>query len=255
MIDVHAHLEQPDYDSDRDQVIEMCKQKLNAVITCCANPNDFKLTMDMVDKNKNFIFATFSSHPIYVKEINEVQKKEFFDLIVKNKDKIVGIGETGLDYFHVKENEWREKQKELFREHISLAKKLNKPIVIHSRDSIDDAVNILEQENTKNVLLHLFGARHLVKKIIDNNWSISVGPIAQRSKTHKKIIRDMPIENIMLETDSPWFGPEGKTNDPTAVIGVASRISEIKKITPEEVDKITTQNAIKFFDLKEITKN
>jgi TatD DNase family protein len=228
----------------------MCKQKLNAVITCCAHPNDFRVTMDMMEKHKNFIFATFSIHPIYVKKVNEQQKNEFFDLIYKNKDKIFGIGETGLDYFHVKENEWREKQKELFIEFISLAKQLKKPIVIHSRDAVDDVVNILEQEEAMNVLMHLFGARHLVKKIIENNWSISVGPIAQRSKTHKKIIRDMPIENIMLETDSPWFGSEGKRNDPTAVIGVANRISEIKKITPEEVDRITTQNTIKFFDLK-----
>jgi TatD DNase family protein len=250
MIDVHAHLEQPDYNLDRDRVIEMCKQKLKAVVTCCAHPNDFKLTMNIVDKQKNFIFTTLSIHPIYVKEVNEQQKNEFFDLIVKNKDRIVGIGETGLDYFHIKEDEWRIKQKELFIEHISLAKQLKKPIVIHSRDAIDDSVNILEQECANNVLLHLFGARHLVKKIIEKNWSISVGPIAQRSKTHKKIIRDMPIENIMLETDSPWFGPEGKRNDPTAVIEVSNRISEIKKITPEEVDRITTQNAIKFFDLK-----
>ena len=250
MIDVHAHLEQPDYNPDRDQVIEACKQKLKAVITCCAHPNDFRLTMDMVDKNSNFIFATFSVHPIYVKEVDIMQKNEFFDSIVKNKDKIVGIGETGLDYFHVKENEWQEKQKELFIEHISLAKKLKKPIVVHSRDAIDDTVNILEQEDVKNVLLHLFGARHLVKKIIENSWSISIGPIAQRSKTHKKIIRGIPIENIMLETDSPWFGLEGKRNDPTAVIGVADRIAEVKKISPEEVDRITTQNAIKFFDLK-----
>jgi len=131
-----------------------------------------------------------------------------------------------------------------------LAKKLKKPIIIHSRDAIDDVVNILEQEEAENILMHLFGARHLIKKIIENNWSISVGPIAQRSKTHKKIIRDMPIENIMLETDSPWFGQEGKRNDPLAVIGVANRIAEVKKITPEEVDRITTQNAIKFFDLK-----
>jgi len=250
MIDAHAHLEQPDYDPDRGQVIEMCKQKLNAVITCCAHPNDFKLTMDMIDKQKNFIFATFSIHPIYVKEINEKQKNEFLDLIANNKDKIVGIGETGLDYFHVKENEWRQKQKELFIEFISLAKQLKKPIVIHSRDAVDKVVSILEQEDARNVLMHLFGARHLVKKIIENKWSISVGPIAQRSKTHKKIIRDMPIENIMLETDSPWFGPEGKRNEPTAVIGVANRISEIKKIIPEEVDRITTQNAVKFFDLR-----
>ena len=97
--------------------------------------------------------------------------------------------------------------------------------------------------------MHLFGARHLLKRIIDNDWSISIGPIVQRSKNHKKLTRDTPIEKIVLETDSPWFGPEGKRNDPTGVLGVADRIAEIKKLTLEEVDKITTDNAIKFFDL------
>lgn len=250
MIDAHCHLEQPDYNPDRDSVIELCKQKLNAIITCCAHPRDFDLTMQMLKKYENFVFAAFSIHPIYVKEVNEKQKDEFFDLLVENKDKLSGIGETGLDYFHVKEDEWRKKQKELFIEHISLAKKLKKPLVIHSRDSADDVVNILEQEGTKNVLMHLFGARNLLDRIKVNDWYISVGPIVMHSKNHKKIVRDMPIERILLETDSPWFGLEEKRNLPTAVLEVSNRIAEIKKIDIEEVDRITTQNAIKFFDLK-----
>jgi TatD DNase family protein len=250
MIDVHAHLEQPEFSEDRDSVIENCREKLKAVVTCCAHPDDFQVTMSMIEKYKNFIFATFSIHPIYIKEITEKQKDEFFDLIIENKDLVSGIGECGLDYFEVKEDSWREKQKELFIEFISLAKKLNKPLVIHSRDAFDDAVKILEQEDAKNVLMHLFGARHLLKKIIDNDWFISVGPIVQRSKTHKKIVRDMPLERIMLETDSPWFGLDGKRNDPTAVIGVANKIAEIKKVDAKDVDMITTQNAIKFFNLK-----
>jgi TatD DNase family protein len=137
-----------------------------------------------------------------------------------------------------------------YKEAVILAKKLKKPLIIHSRDATEDAIKILEQEDAKNILMHLFGSRHLLKRVIDNGWSISVGPIVQRSKDHKKLTRDMPIEKIMLETDSPWFGPEGKRNDPTGVIGVVNRIAEIKKLTVEEVDRITTENAIKFLDLK-----
>jgi len=250
MIDAHCHLEQPDYDSDRNNVIESCKQKLNALVTCCASPNDFALTMQMLNKYKNFVFATFSVHPIYANKINEKQKNEFFDLITKNKDRVSGIGETGLDYNHVKEDAWRKKQKELFIEHISLAKDLKKPLVIHSRESTEDAIKILEQKDAKNVLMHLFGARHLLNRVKDNGWYISVGPIAIRSKTHKKIVRDMPIEKILLETDSPWFGAEGKRNDPTAVLQVANRVAEVKKLDVKEVDEITTRNAVKFFGLK-----
>jgi len=249
MIDCHCHLSESDYQKDRDEVIETCKQQLDAFITCCAHPKDFDLTMQMLEKHKNFVFATFSIHPIYIKKINEEQKNEFFDLITKNRERVSGIGETGLDYHHVTEEEWHKKQKELFIEHISLAKKLNKPIVIHSRDSTDDVIKILEQEDARDVLMHLFGARNLLNRVKENGWYISVGPIAMRSKKHKKIIRDMPIEKILLETDSPWFGHEGKRNDPTAVIGVANRIAEIKKISSEEADKITTENASKFFGL------
>jgi len=249
MIDVHCHLEQPDYDSDRDSIIESCKQKLDGIITCCASPDDFSLTMQMLEKHKNFVFATFSIHPIYVKEFNEKQKDEFFDLMIENKDKVNGIGETGLDYHHVTEDAWRKKQKELFIDHIALAKELKRPLVIHSRNSTEDVIKILEQEDAKNVLMHLFGKRSFLNRVKENGWYISVGPIAIRSKTHKKIIRDMPIEKTLLETDSPWFGPEGKRNVPTAVLDVANRISQVKKIDIKEVDKITTRNAIEFFGL------
>jgi TatD DNase family protein len=245
-------MEQEDYKLDRDEVIELCKQKLNAIVTCCAHPDDFNLTIQMLERYKNFIFAAFSIHPIYVKEIAPKQKEEFFNLLVENEGIINAIGETGLDYFHVEEESWRKKQKELFIEHISLAKKLNKPLVIHSRESTEDVIKTLEQENAKNVLMHLFGERKLLQKVIDNNWFISLGPILFRSKNHKKIARDMPLEKILLETDSPWFGLEGKRNDPTAVMSVANRVAEIKKLTVEEVDRQTTENAIKFFNLRSV---
>jgi Mg-dependent DNase len=150
MIDVHCHLEQKDYEKDRDEVIERCKRELKAVITCCCHPDDFDLTMEMVKKYKNFVFATVSIHPEYIKEIEHLNVNDFLKGIEENKEKIVGIGETGLDFI-IEEPEWREKQKELFIKFIDLAKSLNLPLVIHARKAFAEAIEILEKCQAKNV--------------------------------------------------------------------------------------------------------
>ncbi|MEM5766128.1 MAG: TatD family hydrolase [Candidatus Aenigmatarchaeota archaeon] len=249
MIDVHCHLEQRDYDSDRDEVIEKCKQELKAVITSCARPKDLDLTMQLVEKHRGFVFATVGIHPQYIKKINEKEKEEFFEIVRKNKDKIVGIGEVGLDFL-IEETEWREKQKELFSDFISLSNELKKPLIIHARKAFDEAIEILDAQKAKNVLMHFFSAKELLDRVIENGWYISVNTTLLTSKNIKKIVRDMPIERILTETDSPWLGSEGKRNDPRSIKLVIQRISEIKKVGLEEIDKLTTENAIKFFDLK-----
>jgi TatD DNase family protein len=252
MIDVHCHLEQEDYSSDRDEVIEKCRQQLKAIITCCAHPRDFDLTIQLTEKYKGFIFATAGIHPQYVREVDEKQKEEFFELIKKNRDKIVAVGEVGLDFNWEKENEWREKQKQMFVEFIGLAKELKLPLVIHSWDACEDAVRILEQENAKQVLMHMFEDNRLAKEVANNNWYVSMNAIVLSSKKFKKVVRDMPLEQLMLETDAPWLAPEGfgsKRNDPTAVKFVAEKIAEIKKTSFDEADEITTENALRFFDL------
>ncbi|MEM5791005.1 MAG: TatD family hydrolase [Candidatus Aenigmatarchaeota archaeon] len=249
MIDVHCHLEQEDYSQDRDEIIEKCRKELKAVITCCAHPKDFDLTLKLVEKYKRFVFATIGIHPEYIKEISEKEREDFFKKIENNKDKIVGIGETGLDFFWIKEKELQEKQKVLFIKSIDLAKKLDLPLIVHSRDAYEESIKILEQENAKKVLLHMFGANHLVKRVIENGWFISMNTIVLKSKKHKKVVRDIPLEKIMLETDSPWLSPSGGRNTPLSVKIVAEKIAEIKKVSFEEVDKITTENAIKFFSI------
>jgi len=132
MIDVHCHLEQPDYEKDRDEVIEKCKKELKAVITSCAHPNDLSLTLQLVERYKGFVFCTVGIHPEYVKEISEREKDEFLERVKANKDKIVGIGEVGLDFFWIREEEWRARQKELFVELIDFAKELKEPLFIHA---------------------------------------------------------------------------------------------------------------------------
>jgi len=255
MIDTHCHLEQKNYDPDRDQVIENCKKELKAVITSCVHPKDFQLTMELVEKYKGFVFASAGLHPEYIKEIGEKEIEEYFELIKESKDNVVALGETGLDYFWIKEAEWQKRQKELFIRMINFSKEIKKPLLVHSRDAYEDVVKILEQEDAKEVHLHLFGSNKLVKVAYANGWYISIGPIVLKSKKHFKIVRDMPLNLLFTETDSPWNHPKVFTehikvrNDPTSVKVVVEKISEIKRTSFENVDKITTENAIRFFNL------
>ncbi|OYT42576.1 MAG: hydrolase TatD [Candidatus Aenigmarchaeota archaeon ex4484_224] len=256
MIDVHCHLEQKDYEKDLDEVIKRAKENgLIAIITSCAHPKDFERTMEIVERYKNYVFASVGIHPEYIKELKENEIDNFLDLIKENKDKIVSIGEIGLDYYWIKEKEWQEKQKELFRKMINFAKEIKKPITVHIRNACEDCLKILEEENAKKVHLHMFMCHKFVDKVKENGWYVSINPVILRNKNHKKIAKKMPLERIMLETDAPWNSPkrilEGiyERNEPIAVKVVAEKIAEIKKISFEEVERQTDLNAIEFFKL------
>jgi TatD DNase family protein len=247
MIDVHCHLTQPDYDADRDDVINSCEKELKAVITSSPHPATFRLALQIAEKYKDFVFVSLGLHPIYIKELKEQHVNDSINFILENRERIVGIGEIGLDYYHTKEEYWQIKQQELFREMIRFALKLKLPLVVHTRDT-ERTIEILEQEGASKVLMHLFSIKPALKRIINNNWSISIGPNIIKSKTMKKIARDMPLEKIMLETDSPWFG-FGKRNTPLSIKVVTQEIAKIKKIPFEDVWQQTGENAVKFFSL------
>lgn len=255
MIDVHCHLEHHDFDVDRKDVIEKLKNEIKAVITVCTHQSDFGKTVKLVEENPNFVFASVGYHPGYIKEVKEKDIEELMEKIKENKERIVSVGEVGLDNFWIKEKSWQEKQKEMFIDFINFAKEIDKPLTVHSRDAYEDVVKILEQEDAKRVHLHLFGANQLVKEVSENGWYISIGPIVLRSKKHFQIARDMPLELLLLETDSPWNAPEvfleGKKvrNIPSNVKFVAQKVAEIKKISVEEVEKKTDENAIDLFNL------
>ena len=253
MIDIHCHLEQKAYNDDRYSIIEKCQNQLKAIITSCAHPQNFDLTLEIVEKFKNFVFATAGMHPIYIKEFSNVEINSFIEKLKINRKKFVGVGETGLDYFWVKNENQRENQKKLFTQLISLAKQLELPLIIHSRDAYEDTIEILEQEQARNVVMHMFGANKLTKRVIKNNWHISMNSIVLKSKKHKKVVRDCPINKLLIETDSPWLAPDSflnKRNDPTSTSYIVKKVAEIKKTNFEEIDKITTENAINFFQLK-----
>jgi len=250
MIDAHCHLESKEYANDLNQVIELCKKEgLKALISVCAHPKDFDRSLEIADKYKNYVFLYASIHPEFIKEITAKQVDEYFERLRENKDKLVAIGETGGDYFWIREPHWQKKQLELFVQHIELSKELKKPLVIHCRDAFEDVLRILENEDAKQVMLHLFSGHKFIDKVIENGWWISAGPIVLRSKNHKKIVKKIPLEKIMLETDSPWFGANKERNTPVSVIQVANKIAEIKKIDANQVSSLTDSNAVEFFSL------
>lgn len=274
MIDVHTHLEHKEYDKDRDDVIEKCRKELKAVITSCANPKDLDLTLGLVEKYKGFVFACVGLHPEFIKDNvfgKDSSLDDYLDKIKENKDKIIGIGEIGLDYFWIKEKKWQEKQKEQFIQLIDFSKELKKPLVIHSRDAGEDTFKILEQEDCKEVLLHFFTYKDLTDRVIENNYNISVNLLVTRNKTIKKIVKRTPLENIMLETDAPWLGPQkliselkpednlffkneknglaALRNDPTSIRQTAERIAKVKGLDFDHVWKTCGENTKIFFRL------
>ncbi|UZE93974.1 MAG: TatD family hydrolase [Candidatus Pacearchaeota archaeon] len=253
MIDCHCHFEQKEYDKDRNKIIEKCKKQLKAIITSSAHPKDIKLTLELTKKYPNFIFAAIGLHPTYIKELTEEQINKTIEAIKNNKDKIVAVGEIGLDYFWIKEEEWQEKQRQLFKKMIKIVKELGLPLVIHSRNAREDTIKILEEEGMKRkkVLMHLFTDRKNLQRVIDNGWFVSIGPGIKRSKNLRKIARDTPLNKILLETDSPWFAQENqKYGTPLNIKIAAKKIAEIKKLTIEQVEKQTDLNAIEFFNLE-----
>jgi TatD DNase family protein len=249
MIDVHCHLEQKDYQKDRDKVVENCKKELKAIITCCTKFEDLKLTLDLIDQYKNFVFGSFAIHPLHIQETDKETLEKFFSELEKNREKIVGIGETGLDFIIENEN-LRQRQREIFKKFIQFAKDLDLPLVIHSRKATKEAFEILDKAKPKKVLFHFFTEKSLLPKVLENNWSISVNTALRKSKKIKKIVRDVKIKNLMTETDAPWLGENNQRNDPLSIKLVVEEIAKIKKMEIEKVDTLTTQNAIEFFNLK-----
>ena len=249
MIDVHCHLEHEKFRNNK-QLIQSLKNELKAIITSSSHPKDFEYSLQLRKEFGGFVFLGVGLHPEYIDEFSEETLDFFEDFAKRNKNEIVSIGEIGLDYFWIKDESLREKQKWLFEKLIELAKSIDKPVTVHIRDAYEDALEILEKVDYQKVHLHMFGGDKFLDKVLSNEWKVSVGPILLRSKKHKKIVKNLPLERIMLETDSPWMKIDGKESLPNDVKIVAEKICEIKKLSLEEVEKETDKNATSFFKLQ-----
>lgn len=261
MIDSHCHVEWKSYDADRDALVAKWKTQLKAVISSCSRPHDFDKALTFPTKYSGFVFVTAGFHPEFMKEVSEVDKKTYLEKVRKNRGKIVAIGEIGLDYDWIKEPDQQEKSRKLFEEMLDLAEELNLPVVIHSRASHNDVLNILEKHRMKKVYLHMWGGHQdeFLKRVLAAGYFVGVNTIVFTSKNYKKVVRDVPLDHLLLETDAPWLAlkKEGdawkidpKTrNEPTGIRMVAEKIAEIKKLPFEEVWHTCAENAVRFYSL------
>jgi len=207
--------------------------------------------LELIKKHEN-IYGTLGIHPNEVQSITD----KSFKIIEENitNPKIVGIGETGLDYYWNKEQ--KDNQQEAFDKQINIARKHKKPVVVHSRDAINDTYEVIKKNPDVSFILHCYGGSlEMAKEFIKFNVMIGIGGVVTfRNNTKlQEIVREINLEYLLLETDSPYLAPEpyrGKENNPSNVLLVAEKIAEIKGITTEKVVEITGENAIKKFDLK-----
>ena len=246
IIDTHCHVIDLEYDNI-DEIINRFKD--NIMIISGYDPISNRNVIDIVKKYKN-VYGTLGFHPSEVDKFND----EEFNYIKNNinNSKIVGIGEIGLDY-HYGSND-KEKQIKMFKSLLDLAQSENISVVIHTRDAAQDTMNILKNYKLK-VDIHCFGySLEIAKECIKRGYRLGIGGVLtfKNSKKMVEIVSNIPIENILLETDSPYLTPEpfrGKKNEPFYLSYVIDKISEIKKISVDEVKKITAKNAKEQFDL------
>ncbi len=246
LIDNHSHLDFPQFDSDRKEVIERAKKQGILIINSGLGPEGIEKTIKLVDEHG--IFATLGLSPTgFDSDIIE----DTIELIKKYRKKIVGIGEVGLDYYWVKEPGKRMTEIQNFRIFIELSKELNLPLLVHSRDAESDTIRELKSAN-KPAILHCFsGTIKQAKEAISIGCLISIPTTIIHSKQKQELARKIPLDRIVLETDAPYLSPVPKTrNEPANVKLSAKKIAEIKGIEYSVVERITTENAGKFFNLK-----
>ncbi len=254
IVDSHCHL---DYAELYDQLNEVVKRaefsQVNHLLTICTTPESFKRILLILKKHKN-IYGTYGIHPHETQKYKYIDSSIIFNVKKKYK-KIIGIGETGLDFFYSHSD--KEVQKKSFIEHIKAASELNVPIIVHSRNAESDTYEILKSEKKNSnlkIIMHCFtGSKDFAKKLLDINCYISVSGIItfKNSIELSETISSIPIENLLVESDSPYLAPNpyrGKTNEPSFILHTIEKLSQIKKVTKQSIIFNTTTNFKKLFN-------
>ena len=251
-IDTHCHVFSEYYDNI-DEVVNQCKKNnVNRIIVNGCDINSNKEVLELVNKY-DVIYGAIGFHPTELDDF----KDEYFEFLENNisNPKIVAIGEIGLDYYY--DNTDKDKQKEIFKRQLDIANKYNKPIIVHSRNSIQDTYNILKEEADGSfpIILHCYGySLDMAKKFMELDVYFGIGGVVtfKNGKKLVSVVKEIPLNHLLLETDSPYLSPEpyrGQKNEPCNVIKIAEKIAEIKEIDVETVLKTTTETAIRQFDL------
>ena len=249
LIDSHAHLTSEEFNEDRLFILrDLSNFSIEAVINPGVNLENSRENIKLSKEFPNF-YAQVGIHPSDVEEMREGDLAEI-EILAKDA---VAIGEIGLDYYWTTET--KDLQKEVFIKQLEMARRLGKPVVIHNREATEDIIDILKDFTDLKVQIHCFSTdEKTLKTFMDWGFYISLGGVVTYGNGYneKQAAALVPIERLMLETDSPYLTPDpyrGMRNDPRKIIEVARKISEIRGMKLSKVAKWTTKNAKEFFDL------
>ena len=254
LIDSHVHLDDIKFDGDRHILIENFKNNnIELVINIGADLKSSVASVDLANKYSN-IYAAIGVHPHSAKEVNTMVMEQLKELALN--EKVIAIGEIGLDYYY--DNSPRDIQRKWFIEQLKLAKELDLPVIIHTRDAMGETFDILKNNQNGNVrgVLHCYsGSPEMALEYIKMGFYISLGgPVTfKNARLVREVAEAVPLDKLLIETDCPYLTPEpyrGKRNEPVYVKYVAEKIAEVKKISYDELVKATNRNTKKLFGIK-----
>jgi TatD DNase family protein len=245
-IDVHCHI---DMLENLDKVVARAKKKgIEVIVTNGVNPESNREVMELSRKFKEVKFSA-GMYPIDALALTEKGIEEEIKFIRKNKDKIIAIGEVGLDLKHDTRNKGFTRQKKIFTRFVNLAIELDKPLIVHSRKAEQETIELLEKLNAKKVNMHCFSGRlNLADRIVGNGWYLSIPANVKFSEHFQKITHRVPITNLLCETDSPYLHPDKDfPNEPHNVVISYKKIAEIKSLELRDVEKEIGKNFKRLF--------
>ena len=251
MIDIHAHYDDDAFDADRDELLtQLFNEKgVNKIINAGCNIETSLFAIQLAEKYEN-IYATVGFHPSDVDKFNDESFEKMKELI--KHEKVVAIGEIGLDYHWVSDN--KDLQKSVFRKQLELAIEANLPVVIHERDAVADCLEIVLDYNVKGVFHAFSGSKETAKILIDKGWYISFpGTVTFKNAKHPvENAAYLPEDRILTETDSPYLTAHpfrGKRNDSSYMRYTLEKIAEIRGTSFEHIERITEENAKRLFGI------
>jgi len=249
--DTHAHLDDEAFDADRDELIaSFADAGVTRILNAGSDMPSSYATVSLC-KKYDFIYGAVGIHP---EAADRMEEGDIEKIAALTKEKnIVAIGETGLDYYW--DSVPRDVQQKAFRAHCALALELNLPIVVHDREAHRDCFDILNEFPGIRAVYHCFsGSVEYARELVKKGYYFSFGGAVtfKNAKAAPEVLRDIPRERVMLETDCPYMAPvphRGKRNHPGLVPHIAEKIAQLWGVTPEEVGRITTENALEFFSI------
>lgn len=251
LIDTHCHLDMPQFDGDRQEVIRRAEKAGFVALITVGSDLQGTLKALKLSQQYDFIYASVGIHPHDAKDFSAQIYEDLKEMAKNNK--VVAIGETGLDYHY--DHSPRDVQREVFRRQLALARETNLPVIVHSREANEDTMAILSESGISSGVLHCFsGDIQMAEEAMSMGFSISIaGPVTfKKSSRLREIVSIIPDDYLLIETDAPYLSPEpyrGKRNEPCYMTHTAKHISELRGISLGDIARITTLNAKRLFGI------